>query len=210
MDSFTLYWKKVRLSQAVLRICAFLLLCCQPTAWAENTLVEIHQMQVEREEGGVFFSANLKFELPTLVEDALSKGIPMYFVAEVELLRDRWYWSDRNLATEERHMRLAYLPLTRRWRLNVSPTPIGNSGLGVTLNQNFDSLSDALSFMQRFSHWKIAEAGDLEFDGKTRIAFSFRLDVTQLPRPFQIGALGQGDWSLSGSRNLRLVQDGTR
>jgi len=208
MDSFTHYWKSVRLSQALLRICACVLLCLQPLAWAENTVVEISQMQVEREDGGVFFSANLKFELPSLVEDALNKGIPMFFVAEVEVLRDRWYWYDRKQASEARHMRLAYLPLTRRWRLNVSPTPIGNSGLGVTLSQNFDSLSDALTYIQRFSHWKIADAADVEFDGKTHLDFSFRLDVSQLPRPFQISTLGQADWSLSGSRNIRLGQEG--
>lgn len=195
---------------AWLRLCIYLLLCYLPLARAQSTLVEINQMQIERNEAGVFFSANLKFELPSLVEDALHKGIPMFFVAEIEMLRDRWYWSDKTVANQARYMRLAYQPLTRRWRLNVGPTAMGNSGLGVVLNQNFESLADALANIQRFSRWRIADAADIDFDGKTHAEFSFRLDVSQLPRPFQIGTMGQSDWNLSGSRNLRLTPDAAK
>jgi hypothetical protein len=180
------------------------------SAQAQSTLVEINQMQIERNESGVFFSANLKFELPNLVEDALHKGIPMFFVAEIDVLRDRWYWSDKAVASQARYMRLAYQPLTRRWRLNVGPTAMGNSGLGVVLNQNFESLSDALAHMQRFARWRVADAADVDLDGKTHAEFSFRLDVSQLPRPFQIGAMGQSEWNLSGSRNLRLLPENAK
>ena len=200
----------MRLNGAWLRLCVYLLLCYLPFARAQSTLVEINQMQIERNETGVFFSANLKFELPNLVEDALHKGIPMFFVAEIEVLRDRWYWSDKAVASQARYMRLAFQPLTRRWRLNVGPTPMGNSGLGVVLNQNFESLADALSNMQRFSRWRIGDTPDIDFDGKTHVDFSFRLDVSQLPRPFQIGAMGQSDWNLSGNRNLRLSPDSAK
>lgn len=214
MAFFTHCWKNARPKWAVGRICAFLclgaILCFQPIAQAQTTLVEINQLQVERTEGSVFLSASLKFDLPALVEDALHKGIPMFFVADAEVLRDRWYWSDRAIARQARHMRLAYLPLTRRWRLNVSPTEIGNSGLGVALSQSFESLPDALASIQRLSRWRIADAADVDFDGKTHVEFSFRLDVTQLPRPLQIGALGQADWNLSGNRSQRLQPEGAK
>ena len=200
----------MRLKWTWLRLCVYLLLCCASLVQAQSTLVEINQMQIERNESGVFFSANLKFELPSLVEDALYKGIPMFFVAEIEVLRDRWYWSDKSVAAHARYMRLAYQPLVRRWRLNVGPTAMGNSGLGVVLNQNFESLTDALAHMQRFSRWRIADTFNVDFDGKTHVEFSFRLDVSQLPRPFQIGAMGQSEWNLSGSRNLRLTPDAAK
>lgn len=210
MDFFTLCWKKLRSKQAALRICVCLLLCYLPLAQAQSTLVEINQMQVERTDAGVFFSANLKFELPTLVEDALHKGIPMFFMADIEVRHDRWYWSDRTVARQQRYIRLAYQPLTRRWRLNIAPTPIGNSGLGVVLNQNFESLADALASIQRLSRWRIADTADVEFDNKTYVDFSFQLDMSQLPRPLQIGALGQTDWNLSGTRNLRLTPESSK
>jgi hypothetical protein len=169
---------------------------------------EVTSLQLERSEDAVLLSATVRFELPPPVEDALAKGIPMIFVAEASLMRDRWYWYDKHIATTSRHMRLSYQPLTRRWRLVVSAAPIGNTGL--SLGQTFDSREEALAVVQRISHWKIADASELEPDARYNVDFRFRLDVSQLPRPFQIGAVGQSDWSISASRNQRLPMDNPR
>jgi len=166
--------------------------------------LEITQLRVDRADDGLFLTAQIRLELPSIVEDALKKGIAMFFVAEAELMRDRWYWYDRKVAVATRHIRLAYQPLTRRWRLNVSPDPIGNVGLGVSISQNFDSLEDALQAVQRISGWKIADAGALEPDARHYVEFRFRLDMSQLPRPFQIGVVGQSEWNLAGARSVRL------
>ena len=171
---------------------------------AQGVVPEISPLRLEQHGDGLSLSTSVQFELPAVVEDALHKGIAMFFVAEAELYRDRWYWTDRKVATTTRHMRLAYQPLTRRWRLTVSPGPIGNSGLGVLLSQHYDSLSEALASVQRFTGWKIAEAADIEPDARYNVEFRFKLDLTQLPRPFQIGAVGQGDWVIAASRNQRL------
>lgn len=173
-------------------------------ARAEVNPVEITQLRVERTDDGVFLAAQVKLELPTIVEDALTKGIAMFFVAEAELLRERWYWYDRKVSVAAKHIRLAYQPLTRRWRINVSPEPIGNVGLGVSITQNFDSLDDALQALQRISRWKIAEASAFDPDARHSVEFRFWLDMSQLPRPFQIGVVGQPEWSLSASRSVRL------
>jgi Domain of unknown function (DUF4390) len=174
-----------------------------PAAGARaETAVDITELSVERTEEGVFVTAAVTFELPPIVEEALQKGIPMYFVAEAFMFRDRWYWYDQRVTGARRHMRLAYQPLTRRWRLNLSPAPITSVGLGVILN--FDSLSEALAAVQRISRWKVAEAGDLDLDVRYNVDFRFRLDVSQMPRPFQIGAVGDADWRLAATRNMRL------
>ena len=134
----------------------------------------------------------------------------MFFVAEAELFRHRWYWYDKKVSHEYRHMRLAFHPLTRRWRLNSSTEPIGNPGLGAGIVQTFDNLSDAMRSLQRVSRWKIAELTELEPDASHTLIFRFRLDLTQLPRPFQIGAAGQADWNVSTTRTLRLPSEGLR
>jgi hypothetical protein len=169
---------------------------------------EVSQLRLERVEDAVLLSATVKFELPAVIDDALAKGIPMFFVAEAVLYRDRWYWYDKELAVAARHMRLSYQPLTRRWRLVVSPAPIGNSGLA--LGQTFDTREEAMAAVQRISHWKIAHAADLEPEGRYNVDFRFRLDVSQLPRPFQIGAVGQADWNIAAMRNQRLALEGPR
>lgn len=175
---------------------------------ARADTAEIAQLRLERTEEGVVLSATVNFDLPAAVDDALAKGIPMYFVADATLFRDRWYWYDKPVSYAARHMRLSYQPLTRRWRLVTSPTPIGSAGL--LLGQNFESRDEALAAIQRISRWKIAEASDIEPDARYNVDFRFRLDVSQLPRPFQIGAVGQSDWSINAARNVRLVLEPPR
>jgi hypothetical protein len=179
-----------------------------PSAWSQVSAAEVTQLQVERSDEGVLLSAAVRFELPQVVEDALAKGIPMFFLAEASIYRDRWYWYDKRVAFAARHMRLSYQPLTRRWRLQVSPSPIGNTG--VVLGQVFDTREEALAIVQRISRWRIADAGDVDPDRSHNVDFRFRLDVSQLPRPFQIGAVGQSDWIILAVRNQRLAWDHSR
>lgn len=188
------------------------LACClfalAAPALAEPPATEITQLRLERTDEGVLLSAHVTFEMPGVIDDALDKGIPMFFVAEAVLFRDRWYWYDKQVATVARHMRLSYQPLTRRWRLIVSPMPIGSSGLA--LGQTFDTREEAMAAVQHISHWKIAEAGDVDPDARYNVDFRFRLDVSQLPRPFQIGAVGHADWNIAAMRNQRLAIESAR
>lgn len=183
-----------------------LLLMASGAAWADPA--EVTQLRLEKTEEGVLLSATVRFDLPPTVEDALLKGMPMYFVADTSLLRDRWYWYDKHVAGGSRHMRLSFQPLTRRWRLQVSAAPIGSTG--VALGQSFETREEALAAVQHISRWKIAELGDLEPDARYSIDFRFRLDVSQLPRPFQIGTVGHAEWNISAERSQRLAVENGR
>jgi hypothetical protein len=200
-------WKSARFDFAVLLCCASLTWGLPEPARAESVAAEVTLLQIERNADNLLLTATVKFALPTAVEDALLKGVPVIFVAEADILRDRWYWFDKKVASTERHMRLVYQPLTRRWRLAVASGPIMNNGLGVALNQTFDSLEDALGAIRRVSGWRIADLADLDPGARHRVEFRFRLDVSQLPRPLQIGALGQRDWTLAATANQRLVPE---
>ncbi|HZY19689.1 MAG TPA: DUF4390 domain-containing protein [Ramlibacter sp.] len=198
-------WRSARLTllERLRRPLAALLLLVAGGAALGADLAEVTQLRLERTDDGVLLSATVRFDLPPAVDDALLKGLPMFFVAEAVLLRDRWYWYDKQVAGEQRHMRLSYQPLTRRWRLQVSPTPIG--GAGLALGQSFDTREEALAAVRHIARWKIAELSDLEPDARYSVDFRFRLDVSQLPRPFQIGAVGQAEWNISAVRNQRLA-----
>lgn len=166
-------------------------------ARAEAVPVAAPELKIERIDDGVWLSTTLRFELPMVVEDALLKGIPIYFLVEADVMRERWYWTNRTLVSVQRQVRLAYHPLTRRWRLNVTAGEVNVSAQGLALNQNFDSVQDAMAAVRRVSHWRIADAADIEPGVKHIVEFRFRLDVAQLPRPLQIGTLGQSDWQIS-------------
>ena len=181
----------------------FLLLAGGPAA--AEPFAEVTQLHVERSEDSLLLSATVRFELPNAVDDALAKGIPMFFVAEASIYRDRWYWYDKRVAHVTRHMRLAFQPRTRRWRLQVSSSPIGQNGL--VLGQMFDTREEALAAVQRISRWRVADAADIDPASEHNVDFRFRLDVSQLPRPFQIGAVGQNEWNIAAVRTQRLLLD---
>lgn len=166
-------------------------------------------LRLERGDDGVYLSTALQLELPPLVEDALYKGIAIYFVTEAEVSRERWYWSDKKVARAARYSRLSYQPLTRRWRLNISSTPFEKTGLGlgVALGQNFDDLAEALDAMQRIARWKIAEPEVVHANTLYRVQLGFRIDLSQLPQPLHIGMLGRSGWDLAVARSQWLVAE---
>jgi hypothetical protein len=53
--------------------------------------------------------------------------------------------------------------------------------------------------LSRLRNWVVAERGEkgLRAGDTYEAALRLRLDVTQLPKPFQITALGNKDWSLA-------------
>ncbi len=172
-----------------------------PSAMAQNT-ADLGQIRLEQAPDGLYLSATIRFELPAPVEEALLKGIAMTFVAEAQIYRDRWYWYDKSIVQSSRSVRLAYQPLTRRWRVNVTTGSAQASG-GAGLSQNFDNLTDAMASVRRVARWKIAEGDAIEADSRHNVDFRFRLDASQLPRPMQIGITGNADWNISVQRNVR-------
>jgi hypothetical protein len=168
---------------------AALLLLCLAALWplaARADTPEVGEFEITRNnDEGVTLSFAVKFELPRNVEDALLKGVPLYFVAEANIYRDRWYWTDRRISSATRTWRVAYQPLARKYRVTFGG-----------LNQNFDTLTDAMSAVRRVSSWKIAENSQIEEGSRHYVDFNYRLDTTLLPRPMQIGIGGQPDWTL--------------
>ncbi len=208
MDSFTPCWKSARRSVPLLVVAVCLLIVPAAEVQAQVLPAEITQLKLERSDDGVFLTAQVQFELSAAVEDAVFKGISVYFVAEAQLLRDRWYWYDKKLATKTRRWRLSYHPLTRRWRVSVIQDASAGSNSGVALIQNFESLRDAIASLSRsMSHWKIAEAAEVDPEARHNVDFSFKLDLSELPRPFQIGILGQNEWTVSVAKNQRLTPE---
>jgi hypothetical protein len=109
------------------------------------------------------------------------------------VFRERWYWLDRRIATASRAWRLAYQPLTRKYRVTFGG-----------LNQSYDTLDEAMAVLRRVGAWKIAEAAQVEEGARHYVEFSYRLDTSQLPRPMQIGIGAQAEWALSVERLQRF------
>lgn len=196
---FTMHcWKSEALRR--LRCCVGLVLLwlAAPLAQAQNA-ADLLQLRADRVANEVVLSASVGFELPAVVEDALMKGIPLFFMLEADLLQERWYWADKRVTGVQRQLRLAYQPLTRRWRVNATGVAGGDSAQGLALSQNFETLAEAMATVKQIARWRVGELAESEPTSKYRVEFRFRLDLGQLPRPFQIGTIGQSEWDIQTS-----------
>ena len=170
--------------------------------------VQATDIRLERGEDGIYLNANLDFELPASLEDALTRGMPLSFVMQADVLRERWYWYDKRIQRTERYIRMSYQPLSRRWRVHVSAQATQSTGLGVTLGNSYDSLKDALQAVQKINRWKVAELNVLNTDAKQRLDVNFSVDLSQLPQALQFGNLSSSDWALEYHRSLRMDELG--
>jgi len=158
---------------------------------AQAQSVELKTLKVERRDGDLVLEFSTRLTLGAAIEDALQRGVPMYFTAQASVYRNRWYWRDERLARGTRTWRLTYQPLTASWRLSTGG-----------LSQGYASLAEALAQLSRVTGWALLEGERLESGERYYVEFSFRLDNSQLPQPMQID-LG-GDWKLGVERSLRV------
>lgn len=167
-------------------LCVLGMLCLLWPTLASAQTIEINRAQLEYADGGWNLSADFDFDLPGNLEDAVNKGIALYFLVEFELIRPRWYWFDDHAVSATRVVRLSYHPLTRQYRVSTG-------GLQVP----FSRLKDAVDFMQHVRGWRVFEQRAVKAGETVQAEVRMRLDVTQLPKPFQINAVNTRDWNLS-------------
>ena len=147
--------------------------------------IEVKNAALVPAEDGYYLEATFDITLTSVLEAALHKGVPLHFLVEFELIRPRWYWLNEKIANVQNRYRLSYNALTRQYRLGI-----GN------LHQSFASIGEALEVMSRVRLGEIAEPGALRKDSVYTAALRMRLDTSQLPRPFQITAIGSRDWTI--------------
>ncbi|WP_197047227.1 DUF4390 domain-containing protein [Paucibacter sp. KBW04] len=158
--------------------------------------VELNQISAAKVEDGLELSFSTRFTLSPAVEDALMKGVPVYFAADVTVLRSRWYWRDVRAARTSRSWRLEWKSLTRQFR-------VSNEGL----SRSYATLSEALSSLRGVSSWHVADLKDIDDDGRYYLEFSYRLDTSQLPKPMQIGLGSPQGWNMNVERTFQLNPD---
>jgi len=138
------------------------------------------------DEGDVLLSAEFAFALTPALEEALEKGIPLYFTIEFELVRTRFMWFPQKVAEWSISYRVSYNSLTRQYRVSSGP-----------LGQTFESLDDVQRFIGHIASRPVARADELVKGARYEAAVREKLDVNQLPKPFQVNALASRDWQLA-------------
>jgi hypothetical protein len=157
-----------------------------PAAHAQG--IEVRQFTFEPGEEAYVVNADFEIGLPGRVEEALNNGVALSFVVEFELSRPRWYWFDETTATSRLEVRLSYNPLLRQYRVTNG-----------SLQRNFSALADALTALEQIRSWPVVPRDRMQADSTYVAQLRMRLDTSQLPKPFQISALTERDWSMASA-----------
>lgn len=155
-----------------------------PPALAEG--IAVSSAVIEPVDDGWNLEAAFDVQFSQRLEEAVNRGVPLYFVIEFELSRPRWYWFDEKPVELSRTYRISYTPLLRQYRL-----AIGN------VSQNFTRFEEVTRVLSRQRGWHVADKGALKKDQVYQAAVRMRLDTAQLPKPFQLNAIASRDWTLA-------------
>ncbi|MXN74253.1 DUF4390 domain-containing protein [Burkholderia sp. 4701] len=173
-----------------LRLAAVLLvalaLCVAFARPARAESIAVQRASLQADGSGWSLDARFDFELNPNLEDAVNKGIPLYFTTDFELARARWYWFDEQPVSVSQTFRLSFQPLTREYRVSTGGLQLG-----------FSSLKDALAVIKHVTSWHVIDKNQVRQGDTYMASVRMQLDTALMPKPFQVDAVNNRDWTLS-------------
>ncbi|MBU3540463.1 DUF4390 domain-containing protein [Polynucleobacter sp. UB-Tiil-W10] len=172
------------------RIKQFLFLCLMVLGFFSTTVnaegIKIKSFELEKVDNDWLLNASFQIELSPGLEDAVQRGVVLYFQTEFDLSRARWYWFDEKSALVQRQTRLSFQPLTQQYRI---------ASEGFTFSAK--TIAEALQAVGSIGGWRVIDNAQLDPSRSYTGSLRMTLDLTKLPKPFQVNALNNRDWNVS-------------
>jgi hypothetical protein len=153
---------------------------------AQAADISIRNPQLVPNEEGYSLAADFNINFNTRLEEAVGKGVVLYFAVDFELTRSRWYWFDEHIIRRNKTFELSYHALTRQYRLSTG-----------ALHQSYATLEEALNVISHLRNWQVLEKGEVKVGQTYHTGLRMILDLTQMPKTFQVSALANKDWNLT-------------
>jgi len=136
---------------------------------------------------------NARFDLPVnpRIVEALSKGIPIDVVIDVNMAKHRWWWRNRVITDHVLHRRIQFHALSRQYLV---------SGLRENdPSESFGSLSQALEHAGTLDEFEIILTAkkEIEADARYLLVLRARLDIEALPMLMRPLAYATPSWRRS-------------
>ena len=172
------------------RIKQFIFLCLMALCVFAGSVsaegIKIKSLELEKVENDWLLNAAFQIELSPGLEDAVKKGVVLYFQTDFELTRSRWYWFEERPVFVQRQARLSYQPLTQQYRI---------SSEGFTFSAK--TIAEALQAVGTIGGWRVIDNNQLDASKSYAGGLRMTLDLSKLPKPFQVNALNNRDWNVS-------------
>jgi len=172
------------------RIKQFILLCLMAMSLVSTAVsaegIKIKSFEMERVDNDWLLNASFQIELSPGLEEAVQKGVVLYFQTEFDLTRSRWYWFDEKPVIVQRQTRLSYQPITQQYRI---------ASEGFTFSAK--TISEALQAVGSVGGWRVIDNSQLDPSKLYTASLRMTLDLSKLPKPFQVNALNNREWNVS-------------
>ena len=194
MASSMLYCKKPdsqvrRVKPSYFNLIVFLLGLLLPAAAIQAAGIQIKSVNLMATENGYEISMDSEIMLNETLEQALEKGIVLHFVTKFSLFDARWYKLNDEVARSKFVVGLRYYALTRQYHLNH---PV--------FSQSYYSLNEALQALGRIRDLPLTVKSELKPDADYVASVRVWLDLTRMPKPFQVETIGSSQWDLSSDK----------
>ncbi|MBS1209825.1 MAG: hypothetical protein H6R19_2223 [Proteobacteria bacterium] len=163
-------------------------LCVQPAAQAAGHGMDFRYHEVVPVDLLYVVNASIEMQPNPRLQEMVESGLAIPFQAEFVLTHPRWYWMDETIVERTMNFRLSYHALTRQYRLAIG-----------SIHRSFTSFDEALRAMLTLRNWAVLDRSRLSDGESYEAALRVRLDTGQLPKPFQVAALGNRDLDLTTS-----------
>lgn len=167
-------------------MCAGMLLLGVLAGIANAEGIKLKSAELEHVDNDWLLNASFQIELTPGLEDAVQKGVTLHFQTEFEITRSRWYWFEEKTVIAQRQTRLSYQPLTQQYR-------ISSEGFSFSAR----TISEALQAIGSIGGWRVIESNQIDPSRTYAAALKMSLDLSKLPKPFQVNALNNRDWNIS-------------
>lgn len=166
-----------------------LLILLLPATVVQAESIRIKSVNLAAVEQGYEISVDSEIILNATLEQALEKGIVLYFVTKFSLVDSRWYWLNDEVVRGKSRIGLRYYALTRQYHLSHPP-----------FSQSFNTLKEALQALGQLRDYPLTIKSELKQDVDYIASLRIWLDLTRMPKPFQVEALGSNQWNLSSDK----------
>lgn len=168
-------------------LCAALL-CCPAQADAS----EFHVLNANTElvDGVYRLNAVIDYDLTEPVRQALRNGIALVFDLRIEILRDRAWWWDGDVADLNQSFRLSYHALSEQFVVENL-----NTGLQLT----FSDLDSALRHQGHVRRLPLIDAALLDANQNYTASLRAALALSELPLPMKVRAYTSSAWRLAST-----------
>lgn len=183
--SLSRFWAGMMQALSLRHALALIAMCLAPLAVSAQGIA-VTNATIDVTEDGWQLNADFDVNFSQRLEEAVTRGVPLYFVVEFELSRPRWYWFDEKPVKRSQTYQITYTPLLRQYRLSV-----GN------LYQNFTRFEEVKRVLTRVRNWHVVDKGAITKEGVYQANLRMRLDTGALPKPFQLNTVGSTDWALN-------------